>query len=176
MKKNTHTNRTQSNGFTLIELLLYIGIVSILLTGAIMFAWDVIYGRVKSSIQREVGSNIRLASERIGYEIRNAYSINLASGSTLSLAVSDTNRNPTVFSLSNGRLMIGYGASGPCPTSNPCALTSNLVNVSELIFTDQSSGSDSYNIKYNISIESTTARSQWQHNQSYRGSVELRSN
>lgn len=163
-------------GFTLIELLLYIGIISIFLTGAILFAWDIIYGRVKSSVQREVGANIRLASKRISYEIRSATGINIASGSTLSLSTTDASRNPTIFSLSGGRIYLGYGSSGSCPTSNPCALTSNLVSVPTLIFTNHSTGGSSYNIKFDITIASTAQRKEWQYSQTYRGSTEVRSN
>lgn len=163
-------------GFTLIELLLYIGIISIFLTGAILFAWDVIYGRVKSSVQREVGANIRLASKRISYEIRSATGINLASGSTLSLGMADSSRNPTIFSLSGGRVYIGYGSSGSCPTSSPCALTSNLVTIPTLIFTNRSTGSSSYNIEFDITVDSNAERKEWQYSQSYSGSTEVRSN
>lgn len=172
IKTNT---KNCSPGFTLIELVLYIGIISIFLTGAILFAWDFIYGRVKSTVQREVGANIRLSSQRITYEIRNSSGINSVSGSTLSLAMNDTSRNPTVFDLSDGRLRIGYGSGGSCPTTSPCELTSNLVNVSSLTFTDQSSGTDSFNIKFDITIESTADRKEWQLIQSLTGSAELRS-
>jgi type II secretory pathway pseudopilin PulG len=169
-------NHKSNTGFTLIELLLYVGIVAIVITGAILFAWDVIYGRIKSQTQQEVSQNLRLATKRIAYEIRNASGINSVSGSTLSLAMSDTNRNPTVFDLSGGQVRIGYGSSGSCPTTSPCTLTSNEVTVSTLTFTNRSSGTDSYNVQFDITIESTADRQEWQITQSYTSSVEVRSN
>ena len=81
-------------GFTLIEMILYIAIVSIFLTGLVYFTWDLIYGRLKSYIQQEVNQNIRFASARIIYEIRNAKSVNSptsGSSETLSLTMSKVN-------------------------------------------------------------------------------------
>jgi len=72
MKKISKRN----SGFTLVELILYIALVSIFLTGVIMFTWDILYGRVKSYVQEEVNQNSRFAAKRIIYEIRNASGVN----------------------------------------------------------------------------------------------------
>src|SRR3989344_8835546 len=84
-----------SKGFTLIELILYIAIVGIFISGAILFAWDIIYGRVRSNAQQQVSQNLRLAGKRMIYEIRNASDVNSISASSLSLALTDPARNPT---------------------------------------------------------------------------------
>ena len=163
-------------GFTLIELILYIAIVGIFISGAILFPWDIIYGRVKSNAQQQVSQNLRLAGKRMIYEIRNASDVNSISASSLSLALTDPARNPTIFDVSAGRLRIGYGSSGPCPTTAPCDLTGNNVTVTNLIFTDLSSGTDSKNIQFTMTIDSNADRKEWQMNETYTGSVELRSN
>lgn len=167
---------TRESGFTLIELILYIALVSIFISGAIFFAWDIIYGRVKSQVQQEVSQNLRLAAKRIVYEIRNAGGINSISASTISLANTDPARDPTVFDVSGGRLRIGYGSAGACPVSSPCELTSNEVSVSNLSFSDLSKGTESINIQFSITVESTGERAEWQKSQTYSSSVELRSN
>lgn len=169
-------NQKQTSGFTLIELILYVAIITIFIGGAVQFAWDILYGQVKSSVQQEVNQNIRLASQRISYEIRHASSINSVSGSTLSLEMTGVgvSRNPTVFDLSSGQLRIGYGSSGPCPTSSPCPLTSNLVDVSSLTFTNLSSGA-SKNIMFDITVDyANNTRQEFSESSTYSSSVELR--
>src|SRR4051812_5118004 len=52
-------------GFTLIELILYIVLLTMMLTTLIPFAWNVIEGGVKVSVEQEVYSQARYVSERI---------------------------------------------------------------------------------------------------------------
>ena len=170
---------SNSTGFTLIELIIYIALVSIFIGGAVLFAWDIIYGRVKSGVQREVSQNLRLASKRIVHEIRNASGVNSVGTSTVSLVMDEAARNPTVFDVASGRLRIGYGSSGACPTTAPCTLTSNEVTVTNLTFTDLSTaGGESVNIQFTITIDSNnpSGRQEWEKSQTYTTSVELRSN
>ena len=166
-------------GFTLVEVILYVAIVAIFITAMVSFAWDAIYGRVKSFTHQEVNQNIRLASKRILFEVRNATGINTpapsASGSTLSLIMADSARNPTVFSVSGERLKVGWGSSGPCPTTAPCNLTSNLVSVTSLTFTNLSQ-SPSENVKFSITVESTGDRREMQKSETFEGTGEVRSN
>jgi len=166
-------------GFTLIELILYIAIISIFITGTILFAWDIIHASVKSDTHREVSQNLRLASMRIAHEIRNASGINSSPslpGSSISLTNTDPLKNPTIIDVSSGRIRIGQGNSGSCPSSSPCFLTSNNVTVTSLQFTDLSSaGGESKNVNYVIDLESNADRKEWQKSQSYENSVEIRS-
>lgn len=164
-------------GFTLIEMILYVAIIAIFVTSLTSFAWDAIYARVKSYTHQEVNQNLRLASKRILLEIRNASGINEPVGpSSLSLAMNDINRNPTVIDVSGGRLRVGWGSSGPCPVSSPCNLTSNLVNITNLTFTDLSVLPDSINIKFSLTVQSTGDRQEYQKTETYESSAELRSN
>jgi len=162
-------------GFTLIELILYIGIVTIFISAAVLFSWDIIYGRVKSSTQREVNQSIRLISKRITYEIRNSNGINSLTPSSISLSNSDAARNPTVISLTGDKVYIGWGSAGSCPSNTPCVLTGNGVIVTKLLFTNFSSGS-STNIGFDLAIESSAERKEFQYAQSFKSTVELRSN
>lgn len=163
--------KSANQGFTLIELILYIALITIFISSAILLAWDIIYGRVKSSVQQEVTQNLRLASKRIIYEVRNATDITLVEDTRLCLS---SDRNPLVFYLSSDRLMIGWGGSCTLSTQN-YALTSNQVTVSTLDFDDLSI-SNSKNIQFTITIESIGDRKEWERTQSYTSSVELRSN
>ncbi len=163
-----------SVGFTIVEMILYVAIVAIFMTGMVYFTMDIVYGRVKSFTHQEVNQNIRFASGRISYEMKNAKSVNSISGSTISLEMADIDRNPTVFDISGDRLRIGYGVTGNCPVSSPCFLTSNKVVVSNLTFTDLTSGGWA-NIKFSITVEAQGDRREFQKSETYETSVELRS-
>jgi type II secretory pathway pseudopilin PulG len=173
-----HTLNSRNKGFTFIELILYVGIVSIVISAATLFAWDIIYGRVKSTIQQEVSQNLRFVSQRIMYEVRNASDSNLVAADSICLANSDAERNPTRIYLNSGRVRIGWGGG----TSNCTALThdepltSDTIAVTALSFTDLSSGTDSKNIKFSITVESTADRKEWLLSETYASAVELRSN
>jgi hypothetical protein len=163
------------HGFTFIEIILYLALTSIILVAAIRFSWDVIYGQVKSRVQREVNQNMRFVSERIVYEIRNSSSINSLTSSSISLAMSDSSRNPTNIDINNGKIRIGYGSSGSCPVSSPCNITSDQINVTQLNFTDLSTANSGHiNLAITMEYLNSSDRSEWEKIQTYQTSVELR--
>jgi len=176
----SHTERT-SQGYTFIELLLYISIVTIFISGAVRFAWNIAYGQVKSDVQREVIQNLRLAIKRTVYEIRNASAINSLATNDICLASTNSNYNPIRIYVANDRLRIGWGGGGnncSSPTNDE-VLTSNEVVVSNLTFTDFTSpASESINIGLNLTIEysNQSGRREFEFNETYTTSVELRSN
>lgn len=179
MKKNIE--KRQQAGFSLIEMILYVAIVSIFLTAAIYYGWSSIYGRIKSQVQLDVNYNLNLITSRFGYEIKNAKSINSLSATDLCLEMSPTPRNPTRFYLSSGVLRVAWGGgSGDCTSmTNDEPLSSDSVNISNLLFTNLSSGGgETKNVKYGITVENVNPsnRSEWEASQSYSSSVELRSN
>lgn len=165
-------------GFTLVELLIYISLVTILISGVILFAGDLLYGRVKSNTQQEVAANIRLASKRILYDIRNATSINNLLTNDLCLATNETIHNPTRIHVEDGRLRIGWGGG-----SNDCSgllntqyLTSNLVTVTGITFTNLSAtGTKNVQFTITISHNNPSGKKEWQASQTMTVSAELRS-
>lgn len=170
-------NKSNQRGFTFIELILYIALVSIFIGGAITFAWNVIYGGIKSGVEREVNQNLRLAAKRIAFEIRNASAINSVGVSDLCLASATAARNPTRIYVSGGRLRVAWGGGSLNCTSmtSDQPLSTNLVTVSGLTFTDRSAGTLSANVDYSFTVSSTGVREEWQASQSYSGSAEVRS-
>lgn len=161
-------------GFTFIELIIYVALLTIFISGTITFAWDAIYSQNKANIQEEAVESARLALARIAFEIRNASAINSITTSSITLANADAARNPTVFDLTGGRIRIGFGSTGSCPISTPCFLTSNLITVSNLTFTNLSIG-NSININFSLTVSAAGARNEWQISQTYTSSAELRS-
>ena len=160
----------KQQGFTFLELILYIALLSIFLTGAIYFAWDIIYGQVRSTVQQEVNENLRIAVERIQFEIRNAVKINNVGTNFIEL---DSGLiGPTIISLVEKRIQITQGGE----TNN---LTSSNVEVTDLSFTNLTTGDQSSkNIKFSLSLrhKNPGGRKDWAREQTFETSVELRSN
>lgn len=161
----------------MIELIIYVALISIFISAAILFAWDIIYGRIKSQIYQDINQNLRFVSQRIASEIRNASGINAVNSNSISLSSHDVNRNPTVIDLNNNQIRIGYGNSGSCSISSPCSLSSNQLSVTQLLFENLSTvDNKSKHIRYMLTINSNSDRKEWQRTKTVTASAELRSN
>lgn len=165
-------------GFTLIELILYIAIVSIFITGAVLFTWDVVYGSVKSTTQQEVTAVGQLLSKRILYEVRNATAITSLSSSDLCLTSENATYNPTRIYQSGSEIRIAWGGGSSDCTSMTFdeSLTSNQVEVVSLSFQDLSSGPNSAHVKFTTTLRylNPSARSEWEFEKQFTGSAEVR--
>lgn len=160
----------KEKGFTFIELILYTALVSIFLTSAVYFAWNVIYGQVKSTVQQEVSENLRFVSGRIQAEIRNAQEINNISSNSIEL---DSGLiGTTTISLIDQTVQITQGEQ----TSD---LNSDKVEVTELLFTNLSSDDQkSKNVKFSLALryKNSNDRQEWDKEGAIETTVELRSN
>jgi len=123
-----NVNNNSRAGFTILELILYIiifGIIATLGTAVFNFA---IKSKIYISELTEVQVNTTQAVSRMVGAVHGSTGINGAS-STLSLAMSSSTLNPTVFSLSTGTIMMKQG-SGAAQ-----AITPSSIIVSALTFT-----------------------------------------
>jgi Tfp pilus assembly protein PilW len=138
-------------GLTLIEILLYIAILSFFLLMVIGFIWNFIFGNIKERAFQEVQENGRFAMTKISQEIKKAIGINNPqpgfSSNSLSLAMADNHLDPTIFSVVNGKLTITQGQNPPL------FLTSNLVRVTDLLFTNLSYENASGTVRIEMTIE-----------------------
>jgi len=160
----------KEKGFTFIELILYTALVSIFLTTAVYFAWDIIYAQIRSKAEQETGENIRIAAQRIQAEIRNADDvINVASSS---LELDSGSLGFTTIALDGAVIKITQGGV-------ISELTSSEVEVTELLFTDLSTQDQtSKNIQFSLTIKHKNPfqRKEWEKSYSMETSAELRSN
>lgn len=123
-------NNKNKKAFTLVETLLYIVVLGICLTAMSSFIDMINAAKAKNrlvlSIERQ-GENI---NEIISESIRNSSGINTPSANStsnsLSLAFSDGNKNPTVFSLTNGIIYIKEGVGSAIPLSSNLLVAENL--------------------------------------------------
>lgn len=162
-----------NRGFTFIELILYISIVTIMLTAIIPFAWNVIEGGAKSSVEQEVFSQARYVSERLKYEIRNANSINSVNSPINTIDLNTPTNATTVIDLSGGKIRIKYGVATAIP------LNSDDTTASSLTFTNYTSGDNkTKHIGFTFTIASnySGARQEFKETITLRSSAEVRSN
>lgn len=141
------------SGFTLIETMMYGLLVSGMILVSILFSLSISEGNQSARAYQEVQQNARLALDRIVQEIRAANNLD-AGGSvfgtspgTLSLTHDDASKSPTVFDVSGEVLRIRQGTGAIIP------LTSDLVRVTALIFTNLSVSNRTKNIGISLTIE-----------------------
>lgn len=124
-------------GFTLIEFIIYIAIIGGMLTLITGFLWNIIFGNIKEAAFQEVQQNARFALTKINQEIKKATGINSPlpgefPASSLSLMMADSNLDPTIFEVIDGKLRIRQGSA------QPNELTSDQIIISSLQFTNLS--------------------------------------
>jgi len=122
-------------GFTLIELLLYVGITSFILSAVVMFIMTMLQVQAKNQTVSEVDQQGSQVLQIITQAIRNSNGINLpsigANDTQLSLGMSDSSKNPTIFSINTGVFIENEGASiYPLTNSKVTIVNSKFTNLS----------------------------------------------
>jgi len=102
--------RKSNPGFSLMELLLYISILSIVSISVVGFLSETYRYYYNVKFKGNVSQNLRFVSQVIEQGVRQASGINGAS-TTLSLAMNDSTKNPTIFGLENGYVYKKEGSS-----------------------------------------------------------------
>jgi hypothetical protein len=122
--------RKARKAFTLMELLIYSGIlvVSAGLIGGIVYT--ISKANLRTQVNEELNNQLILFEEVFRQKIQIAKGINSISGSLLSLEMSDANKNPTVFTLTNNVSYIKEGSGSQVALNN-----SDKVKVTSLSFT-----------------------------------------
>ena len=166
-----------NKGFTLIETLIYIAIIGGIVVSFVGFTLNISKSRQKTFVMQEVQANARVALEAISHAVQSGSGINKSASvfdsdpGKLSIVVSNSALNPTVIDLStdDGVLQITEGNGVKMP------ITSNIVRVTNLSFTDLSSGSARENIKIGLTISfATSIDAGYQYSQSLETAVSVR--
>lgn len=181
MKSKSFILKTsRDKGFTFIEIILYISLVTLIMSALIPYAWNVIEGAAKSSVEQEVYSNATYVSERIKYEIRNAADIcqpvqtttlTLLEAAGASCAVAT---NTTVISLASNNVMISQNGAAAVQ------LNSSKTQITSLTFTNYTSGDNkTKHIGFTFTMQALyggSTRQEYKESISMEGSAELTSN
>ena len=145
--------KNSRSGFTLIETIIYVAIIGGVVATFVSFGLSITNSRNKAYVAQEVQANVRVAGGIISERVRAATGVNASSvfGSDpgyLSLAMSSAAANPTIIGLDSddGVLQIKEGASAST------TITTDEVQVSNLVFVDMTASSTRENIGLNMTI------------------------
>lgn len=162
-------------GFTLIELIIYAGIVCVVLVTASLFAWQIIQGNIKIGAYREIEQNANFAMEKITFAIKNASKIVEpdrpgVETDYLFLRMQDPAKTLTSFKIFDGKIKMTEGGRGPY------FLTTDLVKVTNLKFTNLSYGDAPGTVRIEMTLEylNPMGRSEYQAKVHLENSVSLR--
>lgn len=161
-------------GLTLVELILYVAIVSVVILATAVFLQLIFESRVKNQVIAEVEQQGLQVMQIITQTVRNSTAINSptqgSNESSLSVAVLDNAKNPTVFDLSSGAIRITEGAT------SPVNLTSAQVSASSLTFKNLSyTGTPStIRIQFTITYINASARNEYQFTKTFYGSANFK--
>ena len=165
-------------GFTLMELLVYIALIGLIGTAMVRYTIGVSNARNKNFVTQEVQAQGRTALQMISQRIRAANAVNATSSTfgtdpgVLSLAMSDSSKNPTIIDLTadDGRLRIKEGSSATQVISDD-----NLA-ITNLVFTDLTSTSLRENVRVQLTVEynNTSGDVNFDASQTFQTSVSIR--
>jgi type II secretory pathway component PulJ len=131
-KKIKNYKLQNQKGFTLIELLLYVSMSAVILFTIVIFISSLLEARVRNQTVATVNQEGNRVISLITQIVRNSITINSpttgSEASVLSLNTGVVGKDPTVFNLVNGVIMMTEGAN------TGVAITSNLVIISNLNF------------------------------------------
>ena len=145
------SSRSARKGFTLMELLMYAGILAIsagLVSGIV---YTISRANLKTQAEEAVNNQMMRLEEIFRQKIESAKSVNSISGSYLSLEMSDSAKDPTVFSLSNDTVYLQEGSGSQVALND-----SNEVKVTSLSFVPTGASgaavSDTYHYAWNDQV------------------------
>jgi type II secretory pathway pseudopilin PulG len=142
------------SGFTLIEALIYIATLSVVISAIVSFLFWSIRSNVKAGAMREVSDNVRRAVETISHEIKESKSIYTPTMSFSQLSLETTKYLPVGEKSS---YVDFYVATGTIyfkkEGRDAIALTSDSVEVKNLLFSQISTTTTSPSIRIGLRID-----------------------
>ena len=155
-------------GFTIIEFLIYIAILAIAIVGIGLISSNIFRVGVRTDIVQEVSHNGRFAIQRIGQAVRESSGIiePQTEGSSLKLSFEDSDKNPTIFDIFEGKLRIKEA------DNNYIELTTSRVTINKLVFKKVSD--DSVRVEMNISFDNPQDIPEYEFNSFFTSSFTLK--
>ena len=166
----------KGGGFTLIETLVYIGILSIVVTVIFSFLVWSVRSATKIKVMRETSDNARRAMEIMVYEIKEARNIYTPTSTSTQLSLKTIHYLPT----GENTTYIDFYICGTqlClkkESQSPIALTSDNVEVNNLVFTPVVTGQiPSVQIELKINYKNPSGRPEYQASADLKSTASLR--
>jgi len=133
---------SEVEGFSLLEIVISVAFFSIILFAVVSIFLSMNNSNLKTTASREVSENVRMAIEKITYEIRSAKSIYTptTTASQLSLETSQNLPSGEINSFVDF-FLCGYAICFKAESEESVAITSDSVQVTNLTFSQISTGS-----------------------------------
>jgi len=169
--------RFSNLSFTLVEILVYIGVLVIILVAISSFLIWAIHSNTKTKVMRETLDNARRAMEIMNYEIREAKSIYTPTTISTQLSLE------TIHYLPEGEktsfidfYLCGTQLCLKKESQNPIALTSDKLEVNNLIFSQVITGQiPSIQIDFKIDYKNPANRPEYEASVNLKSAISLRS-
>lgn len=132
------------SAFTLTEVLLYAGLMGVIMGSVVLLTYATVQARARAQAGLIVNQNLRFALARMTARMHAADQISIpasGSSSTLNLVLTDASKNPTIFSLSGGNVLMREGSQ------SDLRLTSDELEIAQLTFTRISGPPDGIRIQ-----------------------------
>lgn len=117
-------------GFILVEFIVYLLIAVALVTFAVNYIVIISFSKAKIDGAYVAGQDAKIIFSKIEKSIKSASAVNVptsgASGASLSLAMSDVSKNPTIFQLSGDALTMKEGAGAAQVLHSPQIKAQNI--------------------------------------------------
>jgi Tfp pilus assembly protein PilW len=167
--KNLH-----HSGFTVIEVMIYIALTAMLMVALSAFLNMTLDSQVKVDTMNNVENGGWRVVSYLDQTIRNADAVTAPtsgqSANTLTLAMADASKNPTIFSITDGRLYIKEG------TGQNIDLLPQSVAVNNFTFTNAAVSGVPAIIRYQFDMYNNNAntRQQYQYTKNFSSSTGIR--
>lgn len=174
MDKFAIKRKKNKKGFTLVEILLYIAIAGGIIFSITVFFLTTLDARVRNQAIAEVEEEGTQVMQNITQTIRNSSSINSPSQGTssasISLAVIDGAKDPTVFDVSGNVIRVKEG------TEENIDLTSSRVIVSGLNFANLSrtGTGGAIRIQFTLTHINPASKEAYDYSKTFYGSASIR--
>jgi len=163
-------------GFTLVEIIIYIGVFLIIVTVILVFMLWFANTSTKTKVMREVLTNARKSMEVIAREIKSAKSVYTPTTSSTQISLETLNYRPPEEETSY--IDIYLCGSKIClkkEGQNPEIITSDNVNVTNLVFAHILTGSvSSFQINLTVAYNNPSNRPEYQAQVSLTSTASLR--
>jgi len=164
-------------GFMLVEVLLYVAVLTIIITVVGSFFLWIVRSNTKARVTRETLDNSRRAIETMTYEIKEAKSIYSPTADSNQLSLETIKYLPDGEEISYiDFFLCGDNLCMKKESEDPIALTSDQVEVSELVFTQIATGTvPSIQIDLKIDYKNPNNRQEYQSSVETVSTVSMRS-
>lgn len=166
--------RVKLSGFTLVELLLSAGLIAVILLAVSIFLSAMLSSRVKNLTTAEVEQQGAQVVQLITQDIRNAEAISWPtpgeSAGYLWFNSADFSRNPVIYYLSGGAILIWESPGPSIPLTSPRVTASNMIvrNLS------RDNTPDTIRIQFTLTYINPELRNEYDYSKTFYGSANLR--